>query len=687
MALYIENGIAVDPSWESHILVSERAGVWDNAFNKADISVSIGSVTEINREKRWKVIFKKSDNNEVIFEFDPNKVDNKPAWAAGINDFDSAYIALSEILGWFNISSTIPPPLPTGAATETTLLSVLSAIQDGQDFEVKSVVDATDTVYLEIRIWNADTQTWETPLYYAPGSNTGVGIGSLTAPVTYLNPDATLASILAQLTTLNTVDFATQTTLEAARLLLVDIDANTDGLEGLLTAIDTVLDNIKLDTAAIVTNTADIEALLATIDTVLDNIKTDTANLDVTLSSRLNTLGQKASASSAPVVLSTEQEVILDAIKTAVQNIDTDLGTGGLSQESTQLLVKAVLDAIKLDTAGILTNTADIEALLTTIDADTSNLDVALSTRATEATLLLVKGVLDNIKLDTAAIDANTDGLEALLTTIDTVLDAIKLDTANLDVALSTRATEATLLSVLSELQAINIDTNGLSQEATQLLVKGVLDTIDAVLDTIKLDTGAMVIDLAAIEVLITTTNSLLTTIDGVLDNIKLDTAAMVTDLAAIETELLDQGTTLDAIAVDAAAIETELLDQGTTLDAIAVDAAAIEAELLDQGTTLDALETESLDQGTTLDTIETKLTGSQRTIDYVRSAVSGSTTAGVQSVSLTFLGTNGTLDGQAVPNGFSISFSPNKGDDTVGAIAYTVPTAGAGVVLIGYVL
>lgn len=82
-------------------------------------------------------------------------------------------------------------------ATEATLQSVLSAIQDGQDFEAKLVVDnnGNGNTYLEVRIWNPDTQTWETPLYYAPGSNTGVPLASLTAPVVYINPNTLLAQI------------------------------------------------------------------------------------------------------------------------------------------------------------------------------------------------------------------------------------------------------------------------------------------------------------------------------------------------------------------------------------------------------------------------------------------------------------------------------------------------------------
>jgi len=79
----------------------------------------------------------------------------------------------------------------------------------------------------------------------------------------------------------------------------------------------------------------------------------------------------------------------------------------------------------------ILAELVGVNTELDAIKLDTANLDVALSTRATEATLTLLKGILDNIKLDTAAIDTNTDNLEALLTTIDAVIDQIQTNTLN----------------------------------------------------------------------------------------------------------------------------------------------------------------------------------------------------------------------------------------------------------------
>jgi hypothetical protein len=126
-----------------------------------------------------------------------------------------------------------------GLATEATLQSVLAAIQNGQDYEAKLVVDdnGNGTTYLEVRIWNPDTQTWETPLYYAAGSNTGVPLGSLTAPVIYINPNNLLATIAA-----NTTDNATETTLNN---FLTAFNSEDFASETTLALINTSIGNIE----------------------------------------------------------------------------------------------------------------------------------------------------------------------------------------------------------------------------------------------------------------------------------------------------------------------------------------------------------------------------------------------------------------------------------------------------------
>jgi hypothetical protein len=77
-----------------------------------------------------------------------------------------------------------------------------------------------------------------------------------------------------------------------------------------------------------------------------------------------------------------------------------------------------------------------LEALLTTLNAKDF---------ATETTLVLIKGFVDGIETLLSTISTNTTGLnlETTQLTIKAVLDLIKAKTDNLDVALSTRLSEA----------------------------------------------------------------------------------------------------------------------------------------------------------------------------------------------------------------------------------------------------
>lgn len=81
-----------------------------------------------------------------------------------------------------------------------------------------------------------------------------------------------------------------------------------------------------------------------------------------------------------------------------------------------------------------------LQNILNQVTAINTDLDVALSTRASETTLLLTNTALGTINTSLSGL-----ATQATLLTVKTVLDNIKLDTANLDVALSTRASETTL--------------------------------------------------------------------------------------------------------------------------------------------------------------------------------------------------------------------------------------------------
>lgn len=129
-------------------------------------------------------------------------------------------------------------------ATEATALAILSAIQSGQEYEQNLVIDqggvgcpANCPTYLQIRIWNSVTHTFDPPVYYDASGALVVPVG----PVALVNPQYVLENILVEVDAINTkVDVNLSTRASELTLLAT----NT-----LLTTIDAVLDAIKLDTA------------------------------------------------------------------------------------------------------------------------------------------------------------------------------------------------------------------------------------------------------------------------------------------------------------------------------------------------------------------------------------------------------------------------------------------------------
>ena len=81
-------------------------------------------------------------------------------------------------------------------------VDALAAIAaSSQDYEAKLVIDqgGAGETWLEVRIWNPDTQTWETPEYSRPGDNTFYQLGDPggpIAPLVYINPNTYLAQIV-----------------------------------------------------------------------------------------------------------------------------------------------------------------------------------------------------------------------------------------------------------------------------------------------------------------------------------------------------------------------------------------------------------------------------------------------------------------------------------------------------------
>ena len=74
---------------------------------------------------------------------------------------------------------------------------------------------------------------------------------------------------------------------------------------------------------------------------------------------------------------------------------------------------------------------------------------------------------------------------------------------------------------------------------------------------------------------------------------------------------------------------------------------------------------------------IQDPITGEERVPEVITVTTNGSTKAGVQNVGLIYYGSGGTMDGEEMEDGEGYVWNPNKGEDTVGPVAYTVPTGG----------
>ena len=92
-------------------------------------------------------------------------------------------------------------------ATEATLLQVLAAIQSGQEYEQNLVIDLGGAgcptncpTYLQIRIWNSVTHTFDPPIYYNAAGAVVVPVG----PVALVNPQYVLENILVEVDAINT---------------------------------------------------------------------------------------------------------------------------------------------------------------------------------------------------------------------------------------------------------------------------------------------------------------------------------------------------------------------------------------------------------------------------------------------------------------------------------------------------
>lgn len=331
--------------------------------------------------------------DDYFVKINLSQVENQPTWT---NTAAGAEQAVATISTWINTFYS---------SVSATLTQILTTLQAFTEYEASFVKDANGDVFLEVRVWDQDSGTWSTtPSYYAPNSNAVV---TPVAPISYLDPSSALAAILAELiihTGLLTNIDSTTTNMYTEQL---DQGLTLDSIETLITTLNSIVSTeatlqsvlAELQAINIDTNGLSQEATQLLVLAAINNVVSNTTGLatEVTLNALLTAFNAEDFATETTLSAlnlwlqgNAATETTLQSVLTELQGINLD--TNGLSQEATQLLVVAALNNIFADTTAIL--------------ADTANLDVPLSTLATEVTLQSVLTAINNISTSGLATEA-----------------------------------------------------------------------------------------------------------------------------------------------------------------------------------------------------------------------------------------------------------------------------------------
>ena len=355
---------------------------------------------------------------------------------------------------------------------------------------------------------------------------------------------------------------------------------HVDGVEGKLDTLETTLTAIETDQAALEVLHTATNSKLDTIDNVLDTIKTDSAAIKTAVEILDNTVsGSEIQAdivsSALPSGASTsanqttlighmdEVEGKLDTLETTLTAIETDQAALEVLHTATNSkldTIDNVLDTIKTDSAAIKTA---VELLDNAVSGSELQVDVvSVPTTTVTGTVTANLSATDNAVLDDIA--QKIGDVETAVQAID---DIVKAE----DAAHSSGDKGVMFLGVRQDSQAdfgadgdyvpLSIDADGKLRVAAAAASGGATEAKQDVLETTL---TAIETDMAAIEVLITATNSKIDTFDAVLDaslvkQTNLET--LITTLDGVQdnvlTKLGEVDAVLDNIKVDTEAIET----------------------------------------------------------------------------------------------------------------------------------
>ena len=597
-------------------------------------------------------------------------------------------------------------------SVDATLISVLNAIvASDQDIEILLVRDTgnNDEVVQQITNYETGIPVVE---YKDVNGNAYVPVG----PLEYLDPSAVLNLMLSELLdqglTLDSIEVTTANTL----IELLDQGLSLDGLNSLITTLNsTVATEITLAQVLVELQSINtdldglsLEATQQLVLTALNTVISNTTGLatevtaalinsnvvlgNITLNSLLNAFNAEDFAS----------ETTLNNLLTNfnAEDFATELTLSGIKTKTD--LLNFISTALEVTvTSSVLPTGAATETTLLATNSLLTIMDTVLDSILTDTNAMVV---------DLAAIEILITNTNSLLTTIDGVLDAIKLDTANLDVALSTRATEATQLLVDANLTLLNTKLNTLGQKASADSAPVVLSTEqEAILEAIKVAVQNLDMDVDGIATEATLAALLLafnnedfatqTTLASLLSAFNAEDFATQTTLAsllaAFNAEDFSTETTLASLLL---AFNNEDFATNTTLTAVlaAIQALAFPAGLATEVTLASLLAAFNLEDFATETTlaavaadlaliytnlqlntisvanIDTKLTPQARVHNTLSANAVGVIPAGSLCGSVINVGSAaGVWNGTAIPAGVSIPWTPIGNRDTYGAITY----------------
>ena len=262
------------------------------------------------------------------------------------------------------------------------------------------------------------------------------------------------------------------------------LEVNTDGLEALQTTTNTTLASILIDTDAIDSSCNTIEAQSVLTASRLNNIQNKiSANTDGTG----DTLGQIASN------ILTSVQLLDNAISGNEMQVDivsSALPTGGATEATlaaNEAHVGSIDGKITACNTGSISGTVAVSAVSGNVACTHASLPLP-SGAATEATLSAAEVHLGNI-------DAGVDVLEAC---VGSNKVNVNISSGNIT-GFSTSANQSTLIGHVDNVESKLDDIIGHNDG-----VEGLLTTIDEDTNAIKVSAAAMVVDLAANEVLLT---------------------------------------------------------------------------------------------------------------------------------------------------------------------------------------